>query len=147
RVTRLLSAFTEDVYRRQLAMTRGAQAAAFETAALRAVAGQTRTNLIAARNRYVSAWKQLAAALNAPEMAPLPLAGRPDEVLPRFWYEALKGQLLAGHTDLAVARQQAAQAERTLTLERRRVVPDLQTNWYLEQDTQARALGAPSIQF
>lgn len=147
RVTRLLSAFTEEVYRRQVAALRGPQAVPFEAAALRAVVVQTRTNVVAARNRYVSAWKQLAATLSAPEMPPAPLAGRADEALPRLWYEALKGQLLAGHTDLAVARQQAAQAERTLTLQRRRVVPDLQTNVYLEQDTQARAQGLPSFQF
>jgi cobalt-zinc-cadmium efflux system outer membrane protein len=147
RINRLLSQFTEDVYRRQVSLLRGPLAVPSDAAALRAVAGQARATLIAARNRYVSAWKQLAATANDPEMRRVPLAGRADEVLPRLWYDGVREFLLAGHTDLAVARQQAAQAERTLVLERRRVVPDLQTNWYFEQDTLAKSQGLPSFQF
>jgi cobalt-zinc-cadmium efflux system outer membrane protein len=147
RVTRLVSTFTEEVYNRQMALLRSGNAAAFEASALRAVVGQVRVNLIQARQRYISAWKQLAATLNAPDMPPAPLAGRVDLPIPRYRYDVLRDRLLATHTDLGVARNQLAQAEQTLVLERRRPFPDLQNNFYVEKDTQAAALGAPSVQF
>jgi cobalt-zinc-cadmium efflux system outer membrane protein len=147
RVTRLVSAFTEEVYNRQMALLRTGNAAAFEASALRAVVGQVRTNLIQARQRYVSAWKQLAATLNAADMPPAPLAGRVDMPIPRYRYDVLRDRMLATHTDLGVARNQLAQAEQTLVLERRRPVPDLQNNFYVEKDTQTASLGLPSVQF
>src|SRR5262249_6672080 len=83
RINRLVTQFTEGVYQRQVQMVRGGTSAPFEAAALRAVTNQNRANLIVARNRYVSAWKQLAATMNAPDMAPAPLAGRIAEATPR----------------------------------------------------------------
>jgi cobalt-zinc-cadmium efflux system outer membrane protein len=139
RVTRLVVGFTEEVYRRQVAMVRGGTAAAFEAAALRAVVGQVRANLIQARNRYASAWRQLAATANAPDLPLAVLAGRPDDTAPALRYEALRDRLLAVHTDLAAAQNQVAQAERSLTLERRRPIPDLENNFYFQNDTQANS--------
>ena len=100
--------FTEEAYRRQVAKVRDGTAAAFEAAALRAVVGQVRANLVLARNRHISAWKRLAATLNAPDMPPTPLAGRVDEVVPGYRYEALRERLLAVHTDLAQVQNQIA---------------------------------------
>lgn len=149
RVTRLASEFTEQVYQRQVAMLRGGQSAAFEVAALEAVVEQTRTSLIQSRNRYVSAWKQLAASANAPDMPPAPLAGRVDAPLPRYRYDVLRDRLLAVHTDLRIARNDIAQAETALTQAQRVPIPDLQNHFYFQNDNQANSfqmgisLGAP----
>lgn len=139
RISRLLSEFIEEVYRRQVAMVKGGQAVPFEASALRAVVGQARVALIQARNRYTSAWKQLAAALNNPDMAPAPLAGKVDEVVPKYRYEALQERLLAAHTDLASVKNQVVQAESSLVLERRRPIPDIQNNWYVQNDIQVKS--------
>ena len=135
RVGRTVVQFTHEVYRRQVALVKGGTAAPFEASALLAVTGQAELILIQARNRYTSAWKQLAASINAPNMPSAPLAGRVDETLPRYGYEALKERLLAIHPDLVAARNSVTQAERSLLQERIKPIPDIQNNWYFEQDT------------
>ena len=139
RVARLVNGFTEEVYRRQVSMVKGGQAAPYEAAALRAVVGQVRAGLIQARTRYSSAWKQLAATLNAPDLPPAPLAGRVDEAAPRLRFDALRDRVFAVHTDLAVARNQIAQAEATLVVERRRPLPNLENNVYFQEDSQVNS--------
>ena len=51
RVTRLVEAFTEQVYNRQMELLRTGNAAAFEASALRAVVGQVRANQVQARSK------------------------------------------------------------------------------------------------
>jgi cobalt-zinc-cadmium efflux system outer membrane protein len=92
-------------------------------------------NLIQARAAYAAAWKQLAATVNAPDLPPAPLAGRSEEVVPPYRYADLRDRLLAGHTDLAAARNGVAQAEVAVALERRKPFPDLRTEWYVQNDT------------
>ncbi|MDB5308088.1 MAG: czcC 2 [Gemmataceae bacterium] len=135
RVGRLLVGFTDEVYRRQVALVKGGTAAPFEASALLALTGQAELTLVQARNRHASAWRQLAATINAPEMPPTPLAGQADEALPRFHYEALRERLVATHTDLVAARNMATQAERSLVHERVRPIPDIQNQWYFQDDT------------
>ena len=135
RVNRLIAEFSGEVFRRQLELVRTGAASTFEASALRAVQGQARVSLIQSRNRYTSAWKQLAATLNAPDMIPAPLAGRVDAPLPQYRYEALRDHLLANHTEIAVARNSSVQAERSLAQERRKPIPDLQNDWYFQDDT------------
>jgi cobalt-zinc-cadmium efflux system outer membrane protein len=139
RVTRLIAGFTDEVYRRQVGRLGDVEGLPFEAAALRAVDGQSRANLIAARNRYVAAWKRLAAAVNAPGMPLAPLAGRADDAPPRLHYDALQERMVAVHTDITAARNTIAQAEQALVLERRRPVPDVQNNFYFQDDTQAKS--------
>ncbi len=136
RLTRLMVEFVEQAYRREVAMVRGGQAAAFEAMALRAIVTQQRTTLVVARNRYVSAWKQLAATLNAPHLPPTPLAGQATERLPQYRHDALLARTLAAHTDFGIARTQVAQAQYRLQLERNRPIPDLENNLYFQRDTQ-----------
>jgi cobalt-zinc-cadmium efflux system outer membrane protein len=146
RFSRLLAGLTDEVYRRQVALVRGGQAAPYEAAALLSLVGQAETTLAASRNRYVSAWKQLAAAVNAPAMPPAPLAGRSDAPLPRYQFEALQARLLATHTDIVVARNSITQAQRTVTREQVRPIPDVQNYWYFQRDTLAYHQQQPSFQ-
>lgn len=138
RFSRLISSFTQEVYRREVAMVRAGQAAPFEAAAMRAVVGQTRTNLFQARNRYVSAWKQLAATLNSPGIGPLPLAIDVGEVNPRLHFDVVKDMLLARHTDLAVATNGVIQAEADLRRQQVEPIPNMQNNLYFQRDTQTQ---------
>lgn len=138
RVARLICDFTEVVYRRQVAMVKGGTAVPFEASAIEALVGQSRANLFQSRNRYVSAWKQLAAGINAPDMPPAALAGRVDTPMPRYQYDALRERMLANHTDLAVVRNTITQAEQTLRLEQVRPTPDVLNNLYFQRDFQSR---------
>jgi cobalt-zinc-cadmium efflux system outer membrane protein len=54
--------------------------------------------------------------------------------------------MLTGHTDIIVARNSVVQAERTISRERARVIPDVQNQFYFEQDTLAKFQGAPNFQ-
>ena len=146
RVGRLIVAFTDEVYRRQVAMVKNGSSAAFEASALLAITGQAELGLSQARNRHTSAWKQLAASINAMDLPPAPLAGRVEENMPRYRYEALRDQMLAIHTDLLVARNSAVQAQRTITREQVKPIPDIQNQFYFQQDTQAKALGLQNFQ-
>ena len=78
-----MARFTEEAYRIQMEQLRGGEAAAYEPMQLRVLALQARTALIQARNRYFSAWNQLAAAVNAPNLPPTQLAGNPNVAFPR----------------------------------------------------------------
>ena len=146
RVGRLIVAFTDEVYRRQVAMVKNGSSAAFEASALLAITGQAELGLSQARNRHTSTWKQLAASINAMDLPPAPLAGRVEENVPRYRYETLRDQMLAIHTDLLVARNSAAQAQRTITREQVKPIPDIQNQFYFQQDTQAKALGLQNFQ-
>jgi cobalt-zinc-cadmium efflux system outer membrane protein len=134
RLQRVASEFTHRVYLRQVASVRVGTALPFEAAALRAIYGQSEIALVQARNRYVSAWKQMAATLNAPDLPPGPLAGVVDQPAPRYHFAALRELMLARHTDLAVVSQQVAQAEYAVTQARRKVVPDVTYYNYFEHD-------------
>jgi cobalt-zinc-cadmium efflux system outer membrane protein len=146
RVARLMVAFTDEVYRRQVALVKGGSAAAFEASALLALTGQAELALTQSRNRYAGAWKQLAAAINSTDLPPEPLAGRVAEPLPRYHWESLRDQMLANHTDVIVAKNSAAQAERDIAKEQAKPIPDLQNQFYYQQDTQAKALGLRNFQ-
>jgi cobalt-zinc-cadmium efflux system outer membrane protein len=138
RINRVLAAFTDDLYRRQLDRVKDLSPA-FEAAALRAVAGQARATVVLSRNRYVATWKRLAATLNAPDLPPVPLAGLVDEAAPVYQYDALVVRMIETHTDLAVVRNQITQAEAGLIREQRRPIPDLENNLYFQRDTQLQS--------
>src|SRR5207244_1286920 len=63
KVSLALARFTDEIYNQQVELVKGAQAAAYEPYQLRVLVFQSRANLVQARNRYLSAWKQLAASI------------------------------------------------------------------------------------
>src|SRR5262249_45078478 len=66
KIARAMSRFTDEVYRIQVELVKADQAAPYEPLQLRVLAMQQRGNLVQAHNRYVAAWKQLAAAVGLP---------------------------------------------------------------------------------
>src|SRR5205823_1428742 len=128
KVSRALARFTDEVYRVQVDQVKLAQAAAYEPRQLRVFALQARNNLIAARNRYTSAWKQLAATLGLSDMPPTQLAGSMTMPVPLYHFEGVLSRVLNRHTEVLTARN--AELKARLGLQKARVapVPDVTLN-------------------
>ena len=98
RLTRALARFTDDIYRAQIKLASGGQAAPFEPLQIRVLAMQARNAVVQAENEQQSGWRRLAAAVGQPQMTPLPLAGDVERTLPPLNYSAAQAHLLANHT-------------------------------------------------
>ena len=135
-VDRALVKLTDETYRLHVERVSKANLdAPYEPMALRVLALQARTNLIAAHNHYLSAWKQLAAALNALDMPPTELAGRPDMPLPKFHYDDALAHILAGgHTELLTAENGILKAQYQLRLAEVTPIPDVLARGVLQRD-------------
>ena len=134
RVARSLTRFTDDVYRIQLDRAKFAQAAAYEPVQVRALVFQARGALIQARNRYVSAWKQLAASLGLPGMPPTQLAGRADLPIPRYCYDRVLNHVLQGHTDIQTAQNSVLKSRYNLKLAQVVPIPDVDLRMLVQKD-------------
>ena len=104
RTNEALARFTDQAYRIQIEQLRGGEAAAYEPMQLRVLAIQALATLVQARNRYYSAWKQLAAVVNRPDMPPTQLAGNLSIPIPMLRYEPLKNMVWDMHPDILAAR-------------------------------------------
>src|SRR5262249_19272297 len=127
----------DEVFAVQVDQAAQGQAAGYEPMALYVQAVQARNAVVQARNRYLSAWKQLAAALGTPDMPPTMLAGRagpPPPVLPSG---AALPRVLESHTEVLTGLNTITRAEYSLRLARLNRVPDLQTNTVLQHDNAA----------
>jgi cobalt-zinc-cadmium efflux system outer membrane protein len=136
-VNRALVRLSDEVYRVQIAQVGAGQAAPYEPVQLYVQAVQARNALIAARNRYVSAWKQLAAALGRPELPPTALAGRADAPVPHYAYDEAAARVAAAHTDVLSAENTIVRARYALRLAEVNRLPDLQTNTVVQHDNAA----------
>jgi cobalt-zinc-cadmium efflux system outer membrane protein len=135
RVSGALAKFTSDIYDIQVEQVRkGGIAAAYEPAQLRVLANQARGNLVAARSRYTSAWKQLASALGLPGMPPTELAGRIDIPIPRYDHKKVLARALEQHTDILTARNTMLKNQFNLKLARVTPVPDPTIQWSVSKD-------------
>ena len=103
-----LASFTDESYRVWTDQVFADQAAPYEPLQLRVLAFQSRGYLVQARNRYEAAWRQLAAALGEPAMAPVVLAGRVDAPLPTYPYADVLARINTRHTDVLTALKRRA---------------------------------------
>jgi cobalt-zinc-cadmium efflux system outer membrane protein len=135
RVSRALADFTAEVYQIQVDNVRKAGTAApYEPMQLRVLAWQARLNVIQARNRYVSAWKQLAAALGLPGMPATELAGRIDVSVPVYEHAAVLAHALREHTDVVAARNDLLKARFNLQSARQVPIPDVSLQVLVQKD-------------
>jgi cobalt-zinc-cadmium efflux system outer membrane protein len=134
RVQEALGRFTDEVYRVQVDLVRSGQSAAYEPLQLRVMAYQSRAQLVQARNRYVAAWKQLAATVGRPDMPPLLLAGSIDQPMPLIRHEALRAKILAGHTSIAAARIALDKAHKALRLAETNRIPNVTVAGTVQHD-------------
>jgi cobalt-zinc-cadmium efflux system outer membrane protein len=136
-VSRALARLTEEVFRVQQDQTAAGQAAAYEPIQLYVQAVQARNALIQAHNRYLSAWKQLAAALGDPALPPTVLAGRANAAVPQFEYAAAMARVTTAHTDVLTGENTIVRGRYALRLAEVNRIPDLQTNTVLQHDNAA----------
>jgi cobalt-zinc-cadmium efflux system outer membrane protein len=137
RVSATLSKFASDIYDVQIDQVRRGIAAGYEPAQLRVLAVQARANLVQARNRYVSAWKQLAASLGLPGMPPTELAGRFDIPIPQYDHERVLARALEQHTDVITARNTRLKDVFALKLAKITPLPDVTVHLGLNVDQSA----------
>jgi cobalt-zinc-cadmium efflux system outer membrane protein len=129
-VSRILADLTDQAYnfqKRMVAVAGGGGEATsrYEPLVTYVQAEQARNALVAARHRYISAWKQLAVTLNRPEMPPTALAGRPDAPIPLFRYDRVLEHVLTNHTDVKAAEIAIQKARYNLRLAEVTPVPDV----------------------
>ncbi|HVW36160.1 MAG TPA: TolC family protein [Pirellulales bacterium] len=124
-VTSALVRFTDEVYRIQTEKLKAGWAAAFEPAQLRSLADQAKVLQVQAQNRYISAWKQLAAEMGVPQMPPSPLEGRADMPIPVVTYEGALNRVLTIHPDVLIGQNMESQARVALRLAELTPVPDV----------------------
>jgi len=134
RVTEALARFADEAYRIQIEQLRGGEAAAYEPMQLRVLALQARTALIQARNRYFSAWNQLASMVNAPNLPPTQLAGNPNVTIPAVRFDILRNVVWSSHPDILAARNSTEQARINLRFEEVTPIPDLYVYFTLQKD-------------
>ena len=134
RVALAFARFTEAIYRIQAGQLKAGLVGDYEPLQFRALAVQARVTLAQARHRYVSAWKQLAAAMGVPGLPPLALAGRIDMPIPVFRYEDVAARVLARHTDVLTARAALERARYNLRLAQVTPVPDIEVRVVVQKD-------------
>jgi cobalt-zinc-cadmium efflux system outer membrane protein len=135
RVSRALATMTEEMFRLHVdRVTQAKLDAPYEPMQLRVLAMQARALLIQAQNRYTSAWKQLTAAMNQPDMVPAVLAGRPDMPLPAFHYNDALQEALGRHTDLETAKNSILKAQYLVRLAEVTPIPDILTRTVVQKD-------------
>jgi cobalt-zinc-cadmium efflux system outer membrane protein len=148
RVNRALVQLTEQAYEIQLAMTKGGGfAAPYEPGYLRFLTMMARTGLVQARNRYISAWKQLAAAMGLTGMPLTEVAGRVDMPMPDYNFRAVLDHVLKNHTDVRTAENTLLQAQLNLRVARVTPVPDVELRVLVQRDYTGLPFEiAPSVQ-
>jgi cobalt-zinc-cadmium efflux system outer membrane protein len=134
RVALAFARFNEEVYRIQVGQLRGGEVAAYEPLQFRALAVQARATLAQARHRYVSAWKQLTAAMGVPGLPPAPLAGSLDMPIPTYRYDDVATRVLARHTDVLTARATLERARYNLRLAQVTPCPDIDVRVVVQKD-------------
>ena len=88
-VNRALAQFTDDVYRIQTGLLRGAVAAPYEPASLRAQAYMTRLAYKQAIYSYMYDWKSLVATIGLQQLPLSEVAGRVDRFIPYYDYDTV----------------------------------------------------------
>ncbi len=134
RVTLAFARFSEEIYRIQVGQLRGGEVAPYEPLQFRALTVQARATLALARHRYISTWKQLAAAMGMPGMPPAPLGGTLDMPIPLYRYDDVAVRILARHTDVLIARSSLERARYNLRLAQVTPCPDIDVRVLVQRD-------------
>jgi cobalt-zinc-cadmium efflux system outer membrane protein len=135
RVNEALVRFTTRVYDIQAKQAvAGEGAGPYEPMYLRVLALQARAALVTARNRYVSAWKQLAAAMGLPGTCPTALLGSVDMPIPVYCHKDVLAHVLAHHTDVRVAENTHLQAKLNLKVAQVTPIPDVELRVLAQRD-------------
>jgi cobalt-zinc-cadmium efflux system outer membrane protein len=134
-VTRALVQFSDEIYRLQTGLLKGAQAASYEPTALRAQTNLNRLAYQQAIASYAYDWKALVATLGMPQLPLSEIAGRVDQFIPYYEYDTVRAYVLQNHTDALTARNGVRIAQYGLKLAQvTPYVPNLDVYLALERD-------------
>lgn len=141
-VMRSLALLTDEVYLIMVAQLKAGEVATYEPMQLRVLALQARALAIQAHNRYLAAWKQLAAAMGLADMPLTELAGQIDMPIPRYNFEAVLAQMLNRNTEMLAAVVLVDKAQVLLRLAQVTPIPDLDVRLMTQHDHTTPPYGA-----
>jgi cobalt-zinc-cadmium efflux system outer membrane protein len=101
---------------------------------VRALAIQSLTTLVQARNAYIAAWKTLAANMGVPGMPLTQVAGSVDMPVPVFDHAKVLAYVLQHHTDVLTAENSLRQARFSLMLAQVQPIPDVDVRFLVQKD-------------
>ncbi|MCH5374456.1 MAG: TolC family protein [Planctomycetes bacterium] len=122
---RALAELSGDAYQAFIDLVAGGEAAAYEPLQFRVFALQARNKVVRAENEYLAAWRELAATVGIPDLAPGKVEGTLDETAPQVDYQAALSYLLGHHTNLAIANARIDRAALNLRLQRVTPLPNV----------------------
>jgi len=115
-VTRAQARLADGVYRLQVGLQKGTQAAPYEPTALRAQAFTNRLAYKQAIASYIYDWKALVATIGLPQLPISEIAGQVDRFIPYYDYDEVRAYVLQHHTDVLTARNGVKKAQYNLKL-------------------------------
>jgi cobalt-zinc-cadmium efflux system outer membrane protein len=124
----------DELYSVLLLQMQAGEVAAYEPMQIRVLALQARGQLVKAHNRYVSAWRQLAADMGTPGMPLTALAGRIDLAVPLFEHDRVLHYVLEHHTEVQAARINVERGKTLVRLAQLQPYPDLSMNVAVQKD-------------
>lgn len=133
-VTKSLADLTERLYEVLRLQLDAGMVAAYEPMQIRVLAVQARGQLVVAQNRYVAAWRQLAAALGVPQMPLTAVAGRLDMPVPRYEHDRVLDFVLANHSDAVAATFAVDKSRLLVRLAEVQPFPDVNVNLVVQRD-------------
>ncbi len=134
RVMHGLTDLTDELYNVLLLQMFAGEVAGYEPMQIRVLAMQSRTGLVQAHNRYVAAWKQLAASLGTPGMPLTALAGKIDMPVPLLEHDRVLAYILANHSDVVSAAIGVEKARYLTRLAEVQPYPDVTVHVAVQKD-------------
>jgi cobalt-zinc-cadmium efflux system outer membrane protein len=134
RVHEGLQQHTENIYElfRRLAVS-GVRPP-YEAIEVRALTLTARATLTQSRNRYLSAWRQLAATLGDEHLPLTEVAGSAEMAVPLFHHDLALAYVLSSHTDILTARNTQQKGRYDLHQAQLTPVPDLDFRVVVQKD-------------
>jgi cobalt-zinc-cadmium efflux system outer membrane protein len=106
-----LARLSDEIYRAQIELVAGGQAAAYEPLQMRVFAVQARNAVIAAHYQVVAAGRQLGAAIGMPDAETFRIGSEAESVPLGIEFHAARTFLLENHTELRTLRNLVVQSQ------------------------------------
>jgi cobalt-zinc-cadmium efflux system outer membrane protein len=133
RFSRAISRLSDEVYKAQIDLVAGGEAAPYEPLQLRVFAVQARNNVTASANSLNASWRQLAAAAGTPMMGRRVVTGQVENSTTAVNYEQAAA-MLQNHSDIAAAQARVNAAAGNLRLQEAIPTPNLNLYGALQHD-------------
>lgn len=148
RVSRALANLSAEVYENIIdKVNKGGFAAPYEPFQIRVLALQAYGQLVQAKNRYTSAWKQLTAAMGVPGLPLSQLGGNINIPIPIYKYDECVKRVTLLHTNVATAEFDLLKAQALLKLSQITPIPNITVRIMMQKDFTAPPNAvSPSVQ-